>query len=857
MRVGSLSRPVFIIEVKMRNAIAIVLIVFLTQFTFAQDFILSNGMVGYTFPQYGTGMVAIVSVVKCGVKTETPSTNGLSHYLEHLLFNGTERFTQEEFYKTFDDLGIYANAQTGKDYIAFMMIGPVESADTIAKLLKEQLFFSIIPENKFEKEKGIVIQEMAKTELDDDYRFETLFDSWDKEGTPYAYPVLGTRASIQRIQRKEVYEYYKKWFHPNNMILLVSGDLSKSDLYKLAQSTFENIPAGDIPTHPEFKFLALKHNRIFSVERATNDKYRFHGRFGPIDVDSIQQIVALEIISELFNPIDYDTNSQFSEIQFSIFRDKNGVLFEFEGWSKSTFKPDTVLTVIKKTFNEFIQKDFNQRKLESFRLKKQWEERRAAEQIQYWGLMKAGKMVQNSNHYWTQYEKIYQSISVQEIVKYFQNILQTPYAMLYEVATDKEDNGLDERKAEYFNDSLSNGLKFYYRKSGGSKLVGGHILIKDRSEREPNGKNGIAEILHNLIQSNGPSTISKSKWQDTLARIGLVLKCADDPNIPFDDYYTTSAFSFIRFDVPEEFFNEAISLISEAMKNTRIDEASLRETKSVLIKRLQKESNSPKALASKLLQQKIYKSEQQDSPFGSIETVEGITVEDLNKFSREYFSANSIIITLDGNLEFQKVKSAILKSFEQFPSNYYEKKEKETLPLPSGRFEIQANKSQSYVILAGELYDLPDSLTALFENTISLLSKELQMRLREEKGWAYSLGANYKKLGNKILILLQIGCHQSVIDSAILEMKNVYHKILNEKIDSEEFNRVKNANQGRIRMREAGRQYRAFAMSIAAFNNQPVEKSVQQHLEKGELNISNFDLLRKKLPPLNAVFIVK
>ncbi|MCX7835313.1 MAG: insulinase family protein [bacterium] len=836
--------------------ISVLVLLSVFRLVFAQDFILTNGMSGYAHSQYGTGMISLVAVVKCGVRTETASTNGISHYLEHLLFNGTLRYNQEEFYKKLDNYGIYANAQTGKDYIAFMMIGPVEFRDTIANLLKEQLFYSILPEDKFEKEKGIVLQEMARSELDDDYLFEVLFDLWDKEGTPYSLPILGTKASLQRIQRKEVVEYYKTWFHPNNMILLVSGDLSKSDLIKLSQNTFQDIPAGDIPVEKNFKFRSYTHNTFFKTEQKSEQLFRFHGRIGPFPTDSIRQIVAMEIVTNLFSPLDFFPDLPLKKIELSLFRDRNGVLLEFEGWSQSDLEPDSIFKLIQQSFIKFVKKDFNQSKLESFRARRRWDEMRSTEQIQYWGLMRAGKLVQNTEQYWNQYDKVLQTIPIHEVIQRFQDVLQLPYGIVYE-GKSKNTVSIENTRAQFFSDSLPNGLKFFYRKESGSKLVGGHILIRDRSKREPKGKEGIVELLHTFVQEYGPMSLPISKWKDTLASLGAVVKCADDPNIPFDDYYTSSAFSFIRFDVPEENFNQFIHLIADALKHPRIEEDYLKDLKSALLRRIKKDVATPKHLANTLFNQKIYGESFLSSPYGTVESIESITVQDLIQFSESYFTANSMIVTLDGNLSFENVQNTVTSAFWEFVSISYPRDDRNVHSLPSGVFEIKAGKTQSYVMLVGEFQELEDTLIPIFETQISLLSNIIQMKLREEKGWAYSLGANYKKINDKFFIFLQIGCNQSVVDSAIQELKIIYNEFRSKKIDFDEFQRVQNANWGRQRMREASRQYRAFAMSMAVMNNMPIESSVRRNIQFFDSQQEMIEVVRKKLPPIETFFIVR
>lgn len=841
----------------MRILISIFLIVFLAVSCVAQDFYFSNGMTGYLYPQFGTGMVAYVAIVKCGVRTETAETNGISHYLEHLLFNGTKSFSQEELYKTFDNLGIYANAQTGKDYVAFMMIGPIEKKDTIAKLLKEQIFYSTLPVGSFEKEKGIVLQEMARTELDEDYSFENIYNLWDKEGTPYSLPTLGSKSSIGRIQHKEVFDYYHKWFHPNNIVLLVSGDAPKKQFYEVIREVFEDIPASNTQKQEKLNFKKRERNSTHQIIKQNDGPLRFRGRIGPFHPDSLQLVASLEVVLSLFQPSDHIHLKSIQEFDFGSFRDKDGVLLELSGKSNTTMNADTLQKNLLEAFQKFSKTELTNQKIQNYHQKNKWSEARSSEQIQYWGLMQASRLVQGSSEYWSNYDAVKSKLTKDDLIKYFNQVLQSPLGLFIE-KTDNSTQSIDEFETITEEVRLQNGIKIVYRKQKGSDLVGVHFLIKDRSMNEPAGKSGITEFLHTIIQNYGPSGISKSQWADTLNATGIVLKCADDPMIPFDDYYTTTSFSFIRYDVPEINFDKSLSIIVNALRNPRIDEISFQEVKTSLLSRVKKESSQPRSVAVQLLNQKLFSDNRVYSAYGSVETIESIQLEDLIQFHKSYINSNNIVITIDGKLPFEVIQQSANQSLLELTTIEKSSKERSNLAqLPTGRFEVSLNKSQSYVIVAGELNLIPDSLFSTFETCVSLLSNSIQMNLREKKGWAYTVGANSRIVNDKIIVTIQIGCKQEVIDSAITEMKEVYSKFLIEPIKFDEFKRTRNAYIGRVRMRESSRQFRAFSISMAILNKKNYLGASISNIDQDVNDFGKIDLVRQLFPNLTSSFIVR
>ena len=123
---------------------------------------LENGLPVVLLRNPGQPMAGIYVQVKVGSAREDFRTSGMSHMLEHLLFNGTANYTQEELYQAADDVGAYNNANTTDFYTNFMMVVPAEHLEKGMELQSQMLFHSTIPEDKFAKEQGIVVGEIVQ-----------------------------------------------------------------------------------------------------------------------------------------------------------------------------------------------------------------------------------------------------------------------------------------------------------------------------------------------------------------------------------------------------------------------------------------------------------------------------------------------------------------------------------------------------------------------------------------------------------------------------------------------------------------------------------------------------------------------
>lgn len=207
---------------------------------------LNNGMDILLIENKALPMVGVNMVIKTGSAYETYETSGMSHMLEHLLFNGTTSRTQRELYDAVDLIGGYNNANTGQYYTNFMMVMPAEHQVTGMEIQADMLFNSILPDEKFEKEKGIVLEEIAQslskpaTQMDDNLAAEMY------QGHALSLPTLGTYATIQHMTRDAVNQYYRSTYLPNNMVLSAIGNFDSASMLEEINRIYGQAAPGSI-----------------------------------------------------------------------------------------------------------------------------------------------------------------------------------------------------------------------------------------------------------------------------------------------------------------------------------------------------------------------------------------------------------------------------------------------------------------------------------------------------------------------------------------------------------------------------------------------------------------------------------
>jgi zinc protease len=173
---------------------------------------------------------AALASVQVWVKTGSLHENahlgaGLSHYLEHMLFKGTERRAGREISATVQAHGGYINAYTTFDRTVYYIDLPSEHVGVAIDLLGDAVLHSTLPADEVAKEKDVILREIAMTKDDPDNRlWETIFSAAFREH-PYRHPIIGHRDVFSAVGREDLEGYYRSRYVPNNLVVVVVGDI--------------------------------------------------------------------------------------------------------------------------------------------------------------------------------------------------------------------------------------------------------------------------------------------------------------------------------------------------------------------------------------------------------------------------------------------------------------------------------------------------------------------------------------------------------------------------------------------------------------------------------------------------------
>ena len=196
--------------------------------------VLSNGLkvVIETMPE--THSAAGGFLVRTGARDETPELAGVSHFLEHMCFKGTQKRDWRAITNDFDDMGSTYNAYTSKERTVYFGWVRVDDLEKQIELLADMMR-SVIPPEEFEMEKKVILEEIAMSEDSIERKVYDLIHDAVYSGHPLSWPVLGTNETIGRLSRDELHGYFADRYHPSNMVLMIAGAVDPDRVIDMAQ----------------------------------------------------------------------------------------------------------------------------------------------------------------------------------------------------------------------------------------------------------------------------------------------------------------------------------------------------------------------------------------------------------------------------------------------------------------------------------------------------------------------------------------------------------------------------------------------------------------------------------------------
>lgn len=230
---------------------------------------LSNGLELIAECSENAYSAGIAFFVKTGSRDETQAVSGVSHFLEHMVFKGSDKRSAADVNRELDDLSSHSNAYTGEEQTVYYAVTLPEDQDRMVDLLSDMMRPALRQED-FDTEKNVILEEIAKYEDQPPYNAYEKCQAAFLGDHPLSNTILGTPASIQALKREQMLAYFEQRYSPRNIVLAASGNIDFEKLIASAEkhcAGWQPFTAARLLQQPS----PQKETRVLQKEQATQE----------------------------------------------------------------------------------------------------------------------------------------------------------------------------------------------------------------------------------------------------------------------------------------------------------------------------------------------------------------------------------------------------------------------------------------------------------------------------------------------------------------------------------------------------------------------------------------------------------
>jgi len=212
-----------------------------------EEYRLDNGLTILVREDHSSPVVSVQVWYRVGSRNDRSGTTGISHFLEHMMFEGTERYGPGEIERIVRRNGGEKNAFTSRDYTAYYENLASDRYEIAIELEADRMRNLVLDPERISRERGAVSEERR---LRDNSRTGRLYEELIAAAYvahPYQWPILGWMSDIESISREDLLHHYRTYYAPNNAIVVIIGDVSPEEAYRKVKRYFGKIPPGEEP----------------------------------------------------------------------------------------------------------------------------------------------------------------------------------------------------------------------------------------------------------------------------------------------------------------------------------------------------------------------------------------------------------------------------------------------------------------------------------------------------------------------------------------------------------------------------------------------------------------------------------
>jgi len=738
-----------------------------------QTRILKNGLKVLVKEDRNLPVVATALGYRVGSMHEPPEMTGLSHFLEHMLFKGTDRYKRGEIDRVTFEAGGNNNAWTSEDMTVYWFHVSSDRLEEFLALEANRMVRCLMDPMEFQNEKKVVLEELNRRL---DSPGGPLHEEIEKvifTRSGYDHPVLGWRDQLEKMTRDRMVEHYRTYYQPNNAVLVVVGDVDAKDCFEKAAKHFESIPAGPKAPLPRTKEPPQDRERRFQVETEDASSRLVMGFRS--DVVGSKTDIALDLLSTILS------NGKKSRLVARLV-EKEDLVAEggvgttnntrkYDGvfYAEAELKPGASVEAAEKAMLDELERLKNAPVAES-------ELRRAKNLLRAsfafgkestMGLAEA--IVQFEVLDLPEYLRVYMdrvaSITAAEIQAVARTVFDSQRRTVGTALAKPKKDGKNGRSGghpgrvrcarssgpamqsapelgEYWETRLRNGLTILAKRKPGVPVVAVRAHVRAGPLVEPNGQAGVAQLTGQLLDEGirddvGRRMLSHDQIASLVEDVGGVLSTGS---------------TGVSVKVLSEHRGLAFDLVRDLLLFPSFPNDRFKKIRQDQLAEIQSADDEPRSVARRLFFETVFPGHPMRRPaFGYLDTVERLTRDDVLRHFGRFFRPDNAVLAVVGDIDPPTALQELARRFESW-------KGEGALDLPAispaprqteprSRYEFRRKKQVNvYLGHVGVERKNPDfAALRLLEFVLckgSGFTDRMSMRVRDDAGLAYTVGGD-------------------------------------------------------------------------------------------------------------------
>ncbi|MGM0599790.1 MAG: M16 family metallopeptidase [Candidatus Rifleibacteriota bacterium] len=749
-------------------------------------FLLDNGLNVFIKEMKAYPVVAVNFWVKVGSVNEERGEEGYAHLIEHMMFKGTKTYPYGVLDNEVKQMGAMQNAFTANDYTCYYLVGASKYFERMFELESDAVLNSAFPEEQLEKETQVVIEELKMSLDNPSSRIIQLIMKEAFRVHPYRHPIVGYLDNLQRVTRDKLYAFYKKFYVPSNMWVVIVGDVDTNEAIKIVKKFMGNAPRVDSPDQNIPREPQQKEQRLIVEHGDLQHSYIRMGWHVPGIESEDQYALALmariaggDMSSWLWQEL-VEKEQLAVSAGAGYYASQYPMLFQV-GAVTSSGKTRLFTSKAKKIVYRFLEGEVTEQELA-----------KAKQQIiagDIYNKETAEGYAGRLGHYallasvWDtdKYVDRVRNVTVEDLTevaqKYFHDTNLT-------IARFEPEPPSPDSKPEMI--TLNNGIRLILKENHASPLVSVSVKVGAGGLREGRRQAGLANLTTEML-FKGANDLTAAEIAEKFASMGSKYSCE-----------ASKSYSSFSMQSLSENFVPSLKLFLDILEKPDFSEDEFEKLKKQVVEWIESDKDDLyKFTMNKALSELFPDSPLGYSKYGKIKDIKRTYLSNLKKFHRDYFVGSNMVVAIVGDFYIDEMKDTLLKEFGRFDKGRVKDiDEPKTAKLEEPvRIDLQKNRKQSQIIYLCQTFPVNDKKAPAMSVLQTILSGSMSSRLfktlRAKESLAYSTWAYNVGTINTGYFQTAISTSANKTATATRRLKEEIDKLREEGFSEKEFEDAK------------------------------------------------------------------